>query len=202
MKCNIVSRLEIGKSENYHCNQMALYCITVSEFLCTCSMMWLQNPRAQTSRDTPILHFHLKGGLKIGRTAGTDSTFWVRWLARLHYAGPFASAIRLDIGISLTDLVNFVFTIWLRSPCIGENDVISTWIITKTVNPTTFSTSDSANASKDSTFRDGNENSSHAASQMICCPSGMDTGLVGYSDTLETQEKCQLKRTVTHTDGS
>ena len=45
----------------------------------------------------------------------------------------------VDIGIPLTGLVNFVFTIWLRSPCAGENDAINTWIITKPVNLTTFS---------------------------------------------------------------
>ena len=46
---------------------------------------------------------------------------------------------RLDIGIALKGLVNIAFSIWLRSPCAGENDAINTWIITKPVNPTTFS---------------------------------------------------------------
>ena len=45
------------------------------------------------------------------------------------------------MGISLTGLVNFVFTIQLRPPCAGESDAINTGIITKPVNPTTFSSS-------------------------------------------------------------
>ena len=32
----------------------------------------------------------------------------------------------LDIGILLTGLVNSVFTIWLCSPCAGENDALNT----------------------------------------------------------------------------
>ena len=47
---------------------------------------------------------------------------------------------RVDIGIELTGLVNF--TILLRSPGVGENVAINTWIITKPVNPTTFPSSD------------------------------------------------------------
>ena len=58
---------------------------------------------------------------------------YVRW-ARV--------TLGIDMGISLTGLVNFVFTIQLRPPCAGESDAINTWIITKPVNPTTFSTSD------------------------------------------------------------
>ena len=58
-----------------------------------------------------------------------------------------SSKMELDIGISLTGLVNFVSTIWLRSPCAGENDAINTWIITKPVNPTTFSSVDATNFS-------------------------------------------------------
>ena len=34
----------------------------------------------------------------------------------------------------------------MRSPCAGENDAINTWIITKPVNPTTFSSEKSCNS--------------------------------------------------------
>ena len=38
----------------------------------------------------------------------------------------FCRRLRIDIGISLTGPVNFVFTIRLRSPCAGENDAMNT----------------------------------------------------------------------------
>ena len=57
----------------------------------------------------------------------------------LMFVWQLLAASGLDIDIALTGLVNLAFSVWLRSPCAGENDALNTWIITKPVNPTTFS---------------------------------------------------------------
>ena len=49
-----------------------------------------------------------------------------RYSARKPFAELSSLCLRLDMGISLTGLVNFVLTIQLRSPCAGENDAINT----------------------------------------------------------------------------
>ena len=80
---------------------------------------------------------------------GPGSTSRTSWSSLGKFGTSLTRSQELDIGISLTGLVNFVFTIWLRSPCAGENDATNTWIITKPVNPTTLSNSRKQNWKSD-----------------------------------------------------